>query len=75
MSIEAQLRAILAVPGMVQAMDAWCSVDRMTGQYKDMFDGRVAQHVKGVDGKVFFENPAPAGSKELRIGLVLGFDW
>jgi hypothetical protein len=77
MSIEAQLRAILAVPGMVNAMDGWRSSHRTAGQYHDMFDGLVARQVRGVDGEPFFINPLifPDGHQELRIGLVLGFDW
>jgi hypothetical protein len=72
-SIETQLRSILAVPGMIKAMDQWRPVMRQAGRYKDMFDGYVAKHVKAPDGTPFFQNPAPP--KELRIGLVLGFDW
>jgi hypothetical protein len=75
MSIESQLRAILDVPGMEDEMDHWRSVPRSPGVYNDIFDGRVTRELKGPDGRPFFENPAPAGSTELRIGVVLGFDW
>jgi hypothetical protein len=75
MSVEAQLRAILEIPGMEDEMEQWRDVPRTPGVYNDMFDGRVPQQLKGPDGRPFFENPKPANSTELRIGGVLGFDW
>jgi hypothetical protein len=75
MSIESQLRAILAIPGMEDEMESWRHVSRKSGEYHDMFDGRVAKDVKGPDGQPFFQNPACEGSSELRVGAVLGFDW
>jgi hypothetical protein len=75
LSIESQLREILAVPGMISAMDHWRTLPRESGQYRDMFDGFVTQNVKGPDGAPFFRAPQPSEVKELRIGLVLGFDW
>jgi hypothetical protein len=75
MSVEAQLRAILAIPGMEDEMEHFRSVPRSPGVYNDMFDGRVPREIKGPDGRPFFENPVPPGSTELRVGLTLGFDW
>jgi hypothetical protein len=75
MTIEAQLRGILEVPGMEDELEQWRYTTRTSGKYIDMFDGRVPRNIKAHDGHPFFENPLPAGSTELRIGLVLGFDW
>jgi hypothetical protein len=75
MSIEGQLRALLDIPGMEDGLEQWRGVQRTPGKYVDMLDGRIAQGIKGPDTRPFFESPAPAGSAQLRIGLVLGFDW
>jgi hypothetical protein len=75
MSIESQLRALLDIPGMEDELEQWREVQRTPGKYNDMFDGRIAQGIKGPDARPFFENPVPPRSTELRIGLVLGFDW
>jgi hypothetical protein len=75
MSIEQQLRTLLEVPGMEDELEQWRHVPRTPGKYHDMFDGRVPQEIKGPDEQPFFENPLPPDSTELRIGLVLGFDW
>jgi hypothetical protein len=74
MGIEDQLRTILEVPGMEDEMEQWRFKSRMRGKYNDMFDGRVPRDIKGPDGRPFFENPA-VDANELRVGLVLGFDW
>jgi hypothetical protein len=75
MNIEDQLRSILDIPGMEDEMERWRYTSRTRGKYKDMFDGRIPREIKGHDGRPFFENPAPGDVTELRIGLVLGFDW
>jgi hypothetical protein len=75
LSIEDQLRKILEIPGMEDELEHWRHVHQTLGKSNDMFDGRVAQEIKGSDGRPFFENPSPVGCTELRIGLVLGFDW
>jgi hypothetical protein len=75
MSIEHQLRAIIDTPGMENELEKWRGAHRVEGEYNDMFDGRIARKIKGSDGRPFFENPLPTESSELRIGLVLGFDW
>jgi hypothetical protein len=75
MSIEAQLHAMLAVPGMEAHLEAWRHKPREEGKYQDVFDGRVARGLKGADGCPFFENPLPANCSELRVGAVLGLDW
>jgi hypothetical protein len=75
MSIESQLRTLLDIPGMEFELEQWRRVQRTPGKDTDVFDGRIAQGIKGPDTRHFFENLAPAGSTELRIGLVLGFDW
>jgi hypothetical protein len=40
-----------------------------------MFNGFIPRNVKGPDGTPFFAPPRPPEVRELRIGLVLGFDW
>jgi hypothetical protein len=76
MSIESQIQAILETPGMEDELEQWRYAARTSGEYHNMFDGRIARNIKACDGRPFFENPLPAAiSKELRIGLVLGFDW
>lgn len=74
-SIEAQLRDILAVDGMEDVLEGWRSKVRVPGEYQDNFDGAICQELKGDDGRLFFENPLPAGNSELRIGLTQGVDW
>jgi hypothetical protein len=75
MSIEAQLRAILAMPGMEDHMESWRSTERVPGTRKDIFDGNVTKGLRGPDGKTFFENPLPKDCTELRVGVVAGLDW
>jgi hypothetical protein len=75
MSIEAQLRAMLAVRGMEHQLESWRHLQRKPEELQDIFDGEVTRGLKGSDGQPFFENPLPLNSHELRIGLVLGLDW
>jgi hypothetical protein len=75
MSVEAQLRAILAMPGMEDHMESWRSVERTPGTKKDIFDGDMTKDLKGPDGKPFFQNPMPSDCTELRVGVVAGLDW
>lgn len=75
-SIEAQLRDICAIPGMLGVLEEWRTKSRSPGRYGDNFDGAVCQELPGVDKRPFFENPRPQDSPpELRIGLTLGVDW
>lgn len=74
-SIEAQLREILAVPGMEELVEGWRTKSRAPGTYQDNFDGRICRELQGPDGRLFFENPLPTQCNELRIGLTLGVDW
>src|ERR1700722_643283 len=79
LSISDQLRTILGIPGIEEALDSWRTVSRVPGLKKDIFDGNVTKNLKGPDNKPFFANNGeqdqygPNG--ELRLGLVLGVDW
>ena len=75
-SLEEQLRAVLAVPGMEDQLDHWRKKQRQPGVYKDMFDGRISKELCGADGLPFFRHDLqemPDG--ELRLGVTLGADW
>jgi hypothetical protein len=76
MSIKSQIQAILETPGMEDELEQWRYATQTSGEYHDMFDGRIARNIKACDERPFFENPLPAAiSTELQIGLVLGFNW
>lgn len=76
-----QLKEMLAVPGVEDAMDSWRIKTRVLGTYNDFFDGRVSREIIGHDNLPFFRNAAPEGQlpaapdNELRIGVTLGVDW
>ena len=75
-SLEEQVAAMLAIPGVEDQMDHWRMKARVAGEYNDIFDGRVCQELEGADGLPFFRHDLdhlPNG--ELRIGLTLGVDW
>jgi hypothetical protein len=77
-SLESQLVALLAVPGVEVELDKWRSAGRKPGVYKDIYDGNICKDLKGHDGQRFFRNNSadrtgPNG--ELRIGVTLGVDW
>ncbi|KAI0027268.1 hypothetical protein K488DRAFT_74674, partial [Vararia minispora EC-137] len=74
-SIEAQLRDILAVPGIEEELEKWRDLPRQPGRYTDSFDGRVLREIRGPDNRPFFENPSPVCDDELRIGVTFGIDW
>jgi hypothetical protein len=75
LSIKDQLHKILEIAGMEDELEHWRHVHQTLGKSNNMFDGRVAQEIKGLNSRPFFENPSPVGCTELHIGLVLGFDW
>lgn len=77
-SLESQLIALLAVPGVETELDKWRTADRTSEVYKDIYDGNICKNLKGHDGQRFFCNDpvdkaGPDG--ELRIGVTLGVDW
>jgi hypothetical protein len=74
--LEEQLHAILSVPGMEDALEAWRKTARQEGKYNDIFDGAVCKEIKSHDGGLFFDNvDGKAPDNELRIGVTLGVDW
>jgi hypothetical protein len=78
-TLESQLVALLAVPGIEAELDKWHVASRKPGVKTDIYDGNICKNLKGHDGQCFFRNNAadknngPDG--ELRIGVTLGVDW
>ncbi|PIL33759.1 hypothetical protein GSI_04384 [Ganoderma sinense ZZ0214-1] len=74
-SLTEQLTAILAMPGMEEAMQAWRRRRRVAGRLVDIFDGLICRALRGPDGRPFFRYDLPEDpDDELRIGVVLGLD-
>ncbi|KJA21043.1 hypothetical protein HYPSUDRAFT_1089591 [Hypholoma sublateritium FD-334 SS-4] len=76
-SLEEQLAAMLAVPGIEEHMESSREKLRQTepGKYKNIFNGRVCQTLPCKDGTRFFDpSDEVCESGELRIGLALGVD-
>ena len=78
MSIQVQLASILAIPGVEEEMDKWCSKPRYMHWYSNIFDGAVTKSLQAPDGTTFFKN-GPGDEKgpdgKLQIGVTLGLDW
>jgi len=52
--LEEQVAAMLAVPSVEDQMDHWHKKTRATGEYNNIFDGKVCQELAGADSFPFF---------------------
>lgn len=79
LSISEQLPSIIGVPGFEKAAELWRNRDNISGRLESLFDGQVAQQLRGHDGKPFFSNLEGerdwGPNNELRLGLMMGVDW
>jgi hypothetical protein len=74
-----QIVSILKNPGIKVLLDDWRTKPRNSGEYGDIFDGRMCRlKLRALDGSLFFSNhphEIKGPSNELRIGVNLGVDW
>ena len=77
--LSTQIVSILKNPGVEALLDDWRSKPRNSGEYGDIFDGRVCKlKLSAPDGSLFFSNrpqDISGPDNELRIGVNLGVDW
>ena len=77
--LSEQIKSVLKTPGVEALLDEWRTKPRNSGEYTDIFDGRMCRlKLRAPDGSLFFsnhphENHGP--DNELRIGVNLGVDW
>jgi hypothetical protein len=74
-----QILSVLKTPGIEALLDDWRTKPRKSGEYGDIFDGRMCRlKLRAPDGSLFFSNhphEIKGPSNELRIGVNLGVDW
>jgi hypothetical protein len=77
--LSEQITSILKTPGVEALLDDWRSKPRNSGEYGDIFDGRMCRlKLRAPDGSLFFSNcphESHGPNDELRIGVNLGVDW
>lgn len=74
-----QLMSILKTPGLEVLLDDWRTKPRKSGEYGDIFDGKMCRlKLRAPDGSLFFSNhphEKKGPGNELQIGVNLGVDW
>src|SRR6267154_869429 len=77
--LSEQIVSILKTPGAEVLLDKWHSKLHKSGEYGDIFDGRMCRlKLRAPDGSLFFTNrphESHGPNNELRIGVNLGVDW
>ena len=77
--LSEQIVSILKTPGVEALLDEWRNKPRKSGEYGDIFDGRMCRlKLRAPDGSLFFSNrpyESLGPNNELRIGVNLGVDW
>ncbi|KAK0439731.1 uncharacterized protein EV420DRAFT_1486184 [Desarmillaria tabescens] len=77
-SLEEQLATLLMVPGIEDEISNSLVKVRqhVPGVYTGIFDGKICQELKAVNGYRFFRPSAETiAAGELRVGVTLGVDW
>ena len=74
-----QIVSVLKSPGVEALLDEWRTRPRKSGEYGDIFDGRMCRlKLKAPNGSLFFSNrphKRNGPDNELRIGVNMGVDW
>jgi hypothetical protein len=77
--LSEQIVSILKSPGVEALLDEWRTKSRNSGEYGDIFDGRMCRFkLRAPDNSLFFSNhphESHGPNDELRIGLNMGVDW
>lgn len=72
-SLSEQIASVLYDDTVQQALEKQESQQRRAGVYRNCYDGKVMQNLRGVDGRRFF-GPGPREKNELRIAMTLSID-
>ena len=77
--LSEQIVSILKTPGVEALLDEWHTKPRNSGEYGDIFDGRMCHlKLRALDNSLFFSNhphKSHGPNNELQIGVNMGVDW